>query len=643
MTQGRMTLKEYEAYLKLPTWAKDSADFKSKADYDAYWSREIQAWKKQYDDAFGEVVDDWKFARAYVEANPSRGGDVFKPESKIAASAIPYAEACLTQQVAMLFTNAPQPTYISPTKEQDQYANAANETAKIELRANSFNSMGFDMGADLAYTNMAVLKTMVDWDQRGAFGQEGRIVIDRIDPEKMAVDPTAKKLEWSKMAWLIHSDDYDLGTARQMFPGGAQYLGENFTNKTTDQDKDGMFGFNQVSPVGNPFDDSGKAKARNTIKIRECWLKDERLKFQAHEHTVINTEFLVDDNGDQYANEDYDPELPEVYAAPIVDDDGFVQGEWVPAYPDGRCIVTAGDSVVITDIANPFWSKEAPFTFFRAKPSGKLICRGDVTNIAIVDAKINDVKRRIHIMAQGETERPMLAETNTFKTPRGWFKMSGQSTSVIVKNPGREFMRMPPTEVPAFLWLYLGELKQDLDMVCYVAGVLRGQVQEGQQVSAEGMQSMQGMATVVLRMKSMMIGEGMKTLGRQMLWLMRQTYPQDIKTVVTMPDGKPIEVEWSAQDYAIDYLVEVAPGSGLPGAEQAQEAKLIPLYREGAIDQIALLQGLNIHDWQAIVERMTKDRLAKIEAEAAGKALGMDIKKFNKEKTDGKAGRIAKA
>src|SRR5207245_2644405 len=130
-----------------------------------------------------------------------------------------------------------------------------------------------------------------------------------------------------------------------------------------------------------------------------------------------------------------------------------------------------------------------------------------------IDRKLNDIYQRIHTMAQCEIERPMMAETNTFRTPRAWMRMSGQATAVIVKNPGREFARLPFMEIPQFVFVYIQKLEQALDKVMAIAGIMQGKIAEGAQLSAEAVSSIQGMANNVLKMKAELIAEGMKELG----------------------------------------------------------------------------------------------------------------------------------
>lgn len=634
----RFTPSEYEAYEALPKWKLDNAEWTDEKEYHEYWAKTILNWQKQYKEEYGAVQSQWTKAAEYIDKLPDKSFDIFVPDIDIASARLPFALCGLLQQVSMLYSNYPQPQYIAPSMDFDQYVAALNATKNIELKQNSFNALMFDVGIDVGYASFGCLKTYVDTDSEGPYGKEGKIVIQKMDPMKVAFDPKAKRLKWEDLAFIMVEDDYDLGTARRMFKGGAHLIDEGMTDRQG-ANNDGLFGHNMVSPVPNPIE--GNAALRDQVQIIECWFKDDRLKFVADLELVDNPEFLDEELlGLPIPNPDYDPDKPSSYTRAKIDDDGYVVGEWIPAYPDGRCIVLAAGKTAILDFANPYWHKRAPFTFFRGRPSRRLVTTGDLTDLVTIDMKKNDILSRVHIMCQNEIERPMVAETQTFRTPRAWMRMSGQSTSVIVKNPGREFMRLPPTEIPQFPWVYLQQLDRAMDMAMAVAGVMRGDLTEGSQLSAEAVSSLQGMATSMLKMKAELIAEGIKDLGYQLMYLQRQTYDMNIQIPVVTPDGEKMTVNWNDKEAASNYIVDIQSGTGLPGADSAQQAAAVPLFAQGLIDRQAALQDLRRPDWKEITSRMDKKKLDEETAQAAGRAMGLQIKGIQKE--DGKAGRRMK-
>lgn len=635
----KYTLEEYQKYLDQPVWKKDSSEFKSESDYHLYWSRQIRAWRRQYQSQYKTIIAQWQEGVNYIETVPAKSFDVFVPDVAIAQERIPIALNAMMEQTALLYSNYPQPVYISPNEQQDQYAGALNQFAQVELKANAFNCQMLDLGIDCGVASLGVLKVYVDYDQKGPYNHDGKIIIRKIEPEKISFDPKAKQLKWEDMGFIIYTDTWDVSQARKMFEGGADNINESIEAPDDNRDVDNQYGTNLKSPVPNPIE--GNSTNRNRVEIMECWFKDSRLKFVADIEAVNNSKFIDDPDkpGSNKYNPDYDEDKPEIYTRPALDEGGHVVGRMESAYPHGRCIIINGNKKVVNDFPNPNWHKKAPFVFFKGRPSRGLVTLGDLINIMKLDKKINDLYSRIHIMCQNEIERPMLAQTNTFKTPRSWFKMSGQPQAVIVKNPGTEFMRMPPTEIPQFPFVYLQELKQQLEKTMAVAGIMQGQLSEGSQLSAEAVSSIQGMATSVLKMKAELIAEGIKDLGYQLMWLIRETYPQNLTVNLQEPDGNKIQVNWNDDDAAEDYLVDIESSSGLPGQQDANINTILPLYREGLIDDVAALQALRklVPDWKNVIQRKKADQLKKIEADAAGRALGLNIKKLesNKEKAGG--------
>jgi hypothetical protein len=644
-TQKQIKFKpeEYEEYLNLEDWEKDRDevnDFKGEKEWESYWVETINAWWRQYSTEYKAITKQWDDAVSYVENVPANSFDIFVPDVAVANERIPFALLSIMEQIANIFTNYPQPAFVSPNDAEDQYAAALNQFAQIEMKANAFNVLMFDAGVDVGICSLAVLKTYVDFDETGPYGQQGKIIINKIDPSNIAFDPTARSLNWQHLRYIIHEEYIDLGEARKQYKSSAYKIESYFQEADKNKHDDGMYGFNLTSPVPNPIE--GNASNRNKVKIQECWFKDDRQFFQAETEAVDNRQFIPDDNNPTInkPNAEYNSDKPETYTRPKLDEAGFVVGDWVPAYPHGRCVVIAGNKSVIRNFANPYWHKRAPFVFLRGRPSKRLITTGDLMNIIRIDKKLNDIYARIHIMSQQEIERPIIAEVNTFRTPRAWFRMSGQASAVIVKNPGREFGRMPPTEIPQFVFVYIQLLEKALDKCMAVAGVMQGKIAEGSQLSAEAMQSIQGMATAVLKMKAELIAEGMKELGYQLMWLIRETYPQDIKVKITLPDGQTKEVNWNDDDAANDYLVDIDSASGLAGGHQANFMQTLQMYRENLIDQPAALQALRYGNWSQIVSRMQKQKEDDIKSAAAGRAMGVEIKQM--EKKDESAGRKQK-
>ena len=638
----RFTAQEYDDYLKMPQWQRDNEEWGDEDEYHAHWAQTIRSWRQMYRDAYGPRVEQWQQAVEYIEAMPEKSDfDIVMPEAGIARQRVEYALAGIMRQISTLYSNYPQPQFISPTMSFDKYASALNQQAQIEMKANSFNALMFDLGLDIAYAGFGVLKPYVDPDEPGPFGQDGKITIHKIDPGKVYVDPKAKRLKWSCMRYVIVEDEIDLGEARQRYKGGAHRIEESMRGKREPNNRDGMYGRHLVSIVPAVGEDT--LHDRDHVSVMECWFKDDRYKFVADDVSRDNPMTLTDDNGMPVPNPDYNPDKPEVYTEPDVDDEGYVIGKWVPAYPNGRCIVLCGSDTVVQDFENPYWHNQAPFIFYRGAPSRKLFPMGDLVRIVQLDRKINDLLSRIHGMAQEEIERPMMTDNRAFRPPRAMHKATGSKNTIVVVQQGSTFMRLPFQEIPQFTWQLLSIYMKALDDAIAMAGVMRGDLTEGSQLSAEAVSSLQGMAAGMLKMKAELIAEGNKDFGYQLLWLQRETYDEGIQIPVAQPDGQTIVVEWHEKEAASDYLVDIQSGTGLPGAEAAQSNEAMGLWREALIDRPKALQMMKMNDWAQICERMDKAQKELIATDAAGRAQGLYLKNIlNPEKKDGSAGRKQK-
>ena len=197
----RFTPEQYEEYQRLPHWQKDDTDgvFESEDDYEQHWCEEIRKWKRQYDEQFKIITSQWSDAIDYLETSPTGSFDVFAPEIQVAQQRIPLALCAMLEIIALIYTNYPEPIFLSPGQQQDEYAQALQQITKIVLKQNSFNTLMFDLGIDIGFASIGVLKSYVDMDQTGPYGDPGRIVIEKIDPMKIAFDPKATRLKWSHM------------------------------------------------------------------------------------------------------------------------------------------------------------------------------------------------------------------------------------------------------------------------------------------------------------------------------------------------------------------------------------------------------------------------------------------------------------
>ena len=221
----KFTPEEYAEYCSQPYWRLDGHN--TEEENDSYWSQEIKKMVQAYEQYAKDTKVEWNDAFRYVEEMPSKNVDAFVPDTAIAKEKLPYALWAGVEQVATLFGNLPVPKFLSPSEPLDQYTNALEQITDIELKDNDFNSLAYDMGWDLGITSLGILKVYVDYDQPGPYGQQGKIVIQRIDPMNVAFDTKAKRLKWCDLGYFIVRDTVDLGSLRKVIVTGKLLKEEN--------------------------------------------------------------------------------------------------------------------------------------------------------------------------------------------------------------------------------------------------------------------------------------------------------------------------------------------------------------------------------------------------------------------------------
>lgn len=602
----RFTLEEYIAYLKAPQWAKDGCD--SEAEYFSELCGKVKSWHDESEQAFKQEKDIWSICYDQIE-NTSRRAIAAASimEEAIAASKIPITKNTLLDEIAALYSGQYAPILKALSVPVQPMIALANKYLSVELKLNYWDTLKFDLGVDGFIADMWVLKIYTDSQDPGPFGEEERIVYERIDPRNCFPDPKAKRIFWPAMDYFIVTESLDVGVARNRFKEKARLI--DMALAEPDKKNNRMVSTQLLMLPGQKNRWAGES-VRQRIQIKECWLHDERLKFRAYEEMdELSGEMQV-----------------------VIDEDGNVDGQWEPAYPYGRMIVTAADRVVLCDIPNPYWHKGLPFVFCPMSPGGgdKLLSVGKAAAIFGIERKINDIETRVHSYAQSETERPMIMDMGTLPSNVAYYKTSGQSRNIVIRQQGKEIFRPPPMETPQFLLPYLQRLYSYKDQTAGQGGILRGEVAEGAQLSAQAVQGMQGMAMGRLAMQSVYISKAMREVGEKTFWLMRETYRTGLKATVTTPEGEPLDVEWDEETVGNEFFVDVDVAANQPGGQQALITQAIGLKREALVDRAYCLQTIGIEGWDAIDARMKQREIEQITAQGFGRSLGVNVKKAQK-------------
>ncbi len=602
----RYTLEEYIAYLRAPQWVLDGETNQSA--YEANLCAKVSDWYAESENAFKTEKEIWQACYERLEATQKRAVmSASILEEAVAGAMVPIMRNTMLDEISSLYSGQYAPILKALSEQAQPMISLANRYLNIELKMNRWDTLKFDLGIDGFVADIWIVKLYTDKEEPGPFGEKERIVVDRVDPLNCFPDPKAVRWKWSLMDYFIVKEDLDIGVARARFPDKAAEIDESLAEPPEKASEKWSSSQMLVLPGQKKQWQSGVERQR--IQLKECWLHDSRMKFVGHEIT--------------------DPLTGESEVE--LDDEGYVVGQWERAYPNGRMIVTAADRKVLEDIANPYWHNGLPFEFCPMAPhAGKLFTVGKAAPVLAIERKVNDIESRVHSYAQSEIERPMVAHYGALPTNAAWFALKGQSRNMVIIQRGYEIFRPLPVEIPAFVGPYLMRLYAYKDQIVGQGGILRGDVAEGAQLSATSVAMMQGAAQGRLNMQSVYIADAMRRIGEKMLSLMRETYRKGLKAKVFTPEGKQIDVEWNEKDISNEFFVEVDIAANQPGGQQQIMNQAIQLKREELVDRAYVLAVTGIEGWEAIDARMKEHKKEEIFTQAAGKQLGVNIKKIEK-------------
>lgn len=621
-TRQQFTLDEYNDYKYWPDWKLDfqnveDLDEISEEDVEAYWVEVVDDWLRESREKFMPVKKQWAYAIRCFEQSIERMGSISVAQLAPEHTDLPFLYKAILDLVALLFDTLPRPTFQSKQSTEDDFVNGLNYFANWEMDAADFDMLMYDIGLDIQLCNLGILKLTVDKSLDGPFGQEGRIQFRRVEPRFIAPDPLTPKLDWKLSRYIGVAEPYDVGDIRAMYPYAADLIKGESQYSTSradleDTDDDQTSGRVISSPANDnslPFSPGERQRAL----LKEFWFHDQTVKFVA--------DLEKDENGvDQ----------------PKVDEDGFVVGEWEKRFPKGRCVVVCGD-VLLANFANPHESGQPPFVFFAGRPTKSALTPGDATFLRVVERKMNSIYKKIHLMAEVNTERPTIIDSGAFDAPSRWRKTRTYADAIIQVRQGSNVGVMVPGEIPNFVSPYLQFLDAFFGDLMGIQAVQRGQLTEGAQLSAQALGDLQDQAGTRSRMKARFIEAGLKNMGQLLQWLIRETYPSDFTIQMTDPDThQPKTVAWKNQKDGDEYPVAIQAGSSLPGAKQGAYQQALTLYREKIVDGTYVLACAQIPGAEKIDARNQQKQNEAIMTQAEGRAMGLQTKELMK--PDGEPG-----
>lgn len=633
----KFTPELYRKYQRAQIWELDGAQ--DADEHESHYAETISEWYQQSKSRTGKWKDAAKKAIQNIEHMEDASAVYTNIDDGLAHAPIAFAYAYIQEQSALLTNNVAQPSIVAQQESQNQYVGALNHIINAELVANNFDQIITDAVYDGSYYNVGYLKTLVDDNRYGIYGQKGKICIERVHPEDIYPDPYAKHFSWEYWDYVIQKHDMEIGDIRQRWPVTGFSISDTtessmYSSMETQKSED-----NIVSPI--PKLAKGPAIKRQRIQVFECWFKDSRLQFVP---MYDEPKEVIDEFGN--LKMDMKPFL--------LDDDGYIIGSWLPAFPNGRCMVMA-DRTILEDLPNRLPHGSCPFIPIKFSPSENPFVPGDAVRLLVLADKINDVLANIHSYGQREIQRPMLVEMGTLINQQHYKRLPNKANKIIPVNQGKiaGLQRLPPQEIPQFAWMQIQQYQSAMDLISGSSAIMRGNVSDGAQMSAQAIQSLQGSASCRVEMKHKQIATAIKELGRQLMWLIRRTYDQKIQVQVANPDGSSDNFDWESDKETFesgdmeeitklvsmeDFLVDIKLGTGQVGAKEARMQLAFQLYDKKAIPRIELLNAAEYPNRQAVNKQMEDQFKDRIAAEAMGRKLGMSVVKAERGVSEKSAG-----
>lgn len=624
-------MKKYtlEQYKKLEWWERELDEngeqrFTSKEEHDQFYVQQVEAWLSESRRHFRSTKKQWARAVARFEWFMERLSEMSAASMEPAYSDLPFLYKAMLELVAMLFDSLPRPQYMSRQSNEDQFVGALNYWGTWELDANDFDITMFDIGLDINLFNLGILKQTIDYEQSGPFNQDGRITFKKTEPRYFWPDPYSGSLKWGDAKYWIFAEPYDLGDIRRTYQTtGFLVQPESRYSDLGDresQDGDDDTGTIMQSPA-NAIGLTGPVGERWRACVKECWLQDYSLEFEAEEEFVP----VLDEEGKQKFDKDGRKLGEWCYKE---DADGNLIGVHKRRYPNGRCLVVA-NGVLLYDapIHEMYRHKQPPYTFFRGRPTKRVLSPGDASFLMVVEKKLNELYGRVMRNAMCNIATPLVVDSGAFDAPKKYRNITDDPDLIIQVRPNARIQHLQAGELPQFIMPFAQFLKGFFDDLMGIQEVMRGGLAEGAQLSAEAMGALQDQASSRVRMKSRLIENALKQMGFQLQWNIRATYPSELEVTIMDPaSGKPHKIFWNDDEAQEDYSVVIQAGSSLPGAKMGAYKQAMELYREGIVDDEFVLDAAQVPGKVAILNRTEQKRDKRLTVAIEAKELGVAAK-----------------
>jgi hypothetical protein len=462
----------------------------------------------------------------------------------------------------------------------------------------------------------------------------GDIDCTRVDPRNIYVDPDAT--DFTDAKYVIEEKWVAEPELKLKFPDRARYITGARTatdpkskpeNKTLSGEVTLQSPIDQDIPLQTQGDadknTSGTAGQYKSIRVMECWLRDETLDEQE-----------------------------------IANKDGETKKIYKRKYPRGKVITIIPDSqVLLQSVDNPYADGKFPYVrFVDTVQPGMFWGQGEVEPIIETQKMINKVGATITDWCNRMTNNVWILDDDSGVNPA---MLTNQVGLIISKRRGTEVKRDPAPNLPGEVFEFYNLLMRLIDQQSGIHDTSRGRTPNGV-TAASAIQSLQDADQTRIRLKERNLQASLTQLGYMVVSRMLQFYTTPRVVRITgsgeWPDFYEVffsreELKEQGSDYpgqfpdqqemipqrpgyisnsrqyqfspstrqyvAVtdwqqtsaskgEFDVEVTAGTSLPFMKQRRSNLAFQLFQAKAIDQEALLEAVEFPDSDAIMRRMNK-------------------------------------
>lgn len=489
---------------------------------------------------------------------------------------LPITPQAIEESIALLLEGLSRPQQKARDAQQDEFVAGLNHFMDRELSANNYDLLMGKVMYNQKTMFMGIVKLGFVNGKPGPYTNDGRITMNVVDTRYFHPDPFAKGCRFEDSKYWIFAEPEDTSDVRRRFPGKGHLVKpeSEYTLSRLAKDKDAS-GISDYH-IGE----------RQRVYVKECWIRDDRKVFIPE----------LDDNGNEIPMERGDS-VKQIGQKKVT----AVRGTWVPKYPNGRLIVTAGN-VLLTDLPNDMPAGEPPYILFPSRVSEKIFSWSDVEILGRIEDKINRLHKDMIRNARVNMNSPWVADRNCFDHPRKFNLLTQDPGLVLPITPGTRIQRLPPAELPGFIFPLLSWLRGIFDDLLGVQAVMRGQLEKGSQLSADAVENLQVSSSSRLRYRARLMENSIKHLGHQYGWFIRVYYPSTFSVTITDPrTGEKLPLKWTTPpDEMGNFEIDIEIGSGLPGSRENGGPLYLKLWQLGLLPRLVVLQALRIPNAEKI-------------------------------------------